>query len=79
MEAASAPVTKKIATRNTARTTVIAPSGNSRRVSNSAASRAIPPESVVGGSQPWLSCRSNAVPPRIENQTNDTRLGTRTT
>ena len=79
IEAASAPVTKKIATRNTASTTVKPPSGNSRSVSNSDASSAIPPDSVVGGSQPWLSCRSIAAPPRIANQTNETRLGTRTT
>ena len=49
IEAASAPVTKKIAIRNTASATVIAPSGNSRSVSNSEASRAMPPVSVSGG------------------------------
>ena len=76
IEAASAPVTKKIATRKTASATVIVASGNSRSVSNSDASSAMPPVSVRGGSQPSLSCRSIAVPPRIANQTNDTRLGT---
>ena len=42
-------------------------------------SSAIPPLSVIGGPQPWLSCRSIAAPPRIANQMNDTRLGTRIT
>ena len=78
IEAESAPVMKKIATRNTASTTVMLESGYSRSVAKrapsvpsfaSTAPRSLAPE----------SCRSNAEPARIENQTNDTRLGTRIT
>lgn len=73
IEAESAPVTKKMATRNTASVAVTTDSGNSCRVPKSAFSS--PPSRTVAMSTPPLRCRSKAAPPRIENQTKLTRLG----
>ncbi len=79
IEAESAPVMKKIATRKTASTTVTLASGYSRSVVNSALS--VPPSSASTAPRSLTpeSWRSKAAPARIENQTNDTTLGTRIT
>jgi hypothetical protein len=66
IEALSAPVTKKIAIRNTASAEVTAPSGKPLSVSNSAFS--MPELTTPAMSLPSFSCRSNAAPPRMENR-----------